>query len=224
MDDRSSPSLESFEDYVIPRSALTFRYFTPETRVAHMQAYMYDQCHSRFGTRHTWIGHLDVDEFLEIVDKPGTSMAEFLQGYEEYGAFGVQWITHNSNGIIKPALSVRSAFTSCIYDGPTADGGVSDNRHIKSFVQTKYFSGTESPHSFFLNESMYNVGENRDRVTFAFREPITRDKIALHHYGLKSKQEYEEKIMRSNGYDDPKTWDWCEFCVLDTRLVQRRNC
>jgi hypothetical protein len=216
MDDRSSPALENFEDYPIPRSAISFRYFTPETRTVSMQYHLYDECHARFGTRHRWIGFLDADEYLEIVDKPGTSMADFLRNYEGYGALGVQWIIHNSNGLLeKPAASVREAYTSCIHDG--AEGSASDNKHIKSFVQTKYYVKTESPHNFFLNSSMYTVGENKDRVTYAFREPITRQKVALHHYFCKSKAEYELKMARGNGADTPKEWDTCEWHRLKHR-------
>lgn len=58
---------------------------------------------------------------------------------------------------------------------------------------------------------MYTVGENKDRVTYAFREPITRHKVALHHYFCKSKAEYELKIVRGNGADTPKDWDTCEW-------------
>jgi hypothetical protein len=210
MDDGSSPALDNTEDYPIPRSAISFRYFTREKRTASMQYHLYDECHARFGTRHRWIGFLDADEFLEIVDKPGRSMAELLRGYEDYGALGVQWIIHDSHGLLeKPAIGVREAYTSCIQDGE--EGAASDNKHIKSFVQTKYYVKTESPHNFFLNSSMYTVGENKDRVTYAFREPITRHKVALHHYFCKSKAEYELKIVRGNGADTPKDWDTCEW-------------
>ena len=34
---------------------------------------------------------LDTDEYLEIVDRPGLSLAEFLVDYEDYGALGVNW-------------------------------------------------------------------------------------------------------------------------------------
>jgi hypothetical protein len=36
------------------------------------------------------------------------------------------------------------------------------------------------------------------------RNPITRDRIALHHYAVKSREEYEEKMHRGNGEDVPK--------------------
>ena len=57
------------------------------------------------------------------------------------------------------------------------------------------------------------VGERGDIANSEpFRLPIMRDRIGLHYYVAKSRQEYEEK-HRSNEMDDPKGevfWDGWE--------------
>ncbi|KAF3938780.1 hypothetical protein ABW19_dt0201959 [Dactylella cylindrospora] len=210
MDDGSVPALSNHQDYPIPRSTITFYYFTPSERPGsgRMQFKAYDTCHQQFGNRHKWLGFLDADEYLEITRSPGMSMAQFLRDYERYGALGVSWLTHNSNNRLhKSPVGNRKGYTSCIYDGEE-----SDNRHVKSFVQTKYYVEPTSPHSFRLNGSMVTVGENGDVVPYAFRTPITRDKIALHHYAVKSREDYEEKMARGTPTDHRKDDDWCE-CI-----------
>lgn len=175
------------------------------------QLHYYNECNRLYGHRHRWIGYLDADEFLEIVDRPGQSMAEFLHDYEAFGAVGINWIMHNSDGLLDRPPSVRPSFKSCIYDG--TDGSDSDNKHIKTFVQTRFYERALSPHDFQLNSSMFTVGEDGKQVVGPWRNPITRNKIALHHYFTKSKAEFEVKINRSNANDAPKDWDICK-CAL----------
>ena len=70
------------------------------------------------------------------------------------------------------------------------------------------------PHMWFLKEGYHTVGGHRDVVeSIAFRMPITRDKMALHHYVVRRREEYVEKIMKGNAMDDPKGeafWDAVE--------------
>lgn len=70
------------------------------------------------------------------------------------------------------------------------------------------------PHMWVLKPGYQRVGEKGDVVeSIAFRMPITRDRIALHHYVVKSREEYVEKMGRGNAMDDPKGeafWDAVE--------------
>jgi hypothetical protein len=204
MDDGSSPALDTFDTWSIPRSALSFRYFPLQSRAKYQQTKIYNFCNKHFGNFHDWIGYIDVDEFVEIVERPGQIMAGFLQQYEQYGAFGISWVIHNSNGLLKRPESVRKGFTKCVDDGPDSP----HTRHVKSFTQPKYTVEAESPHNFHLNESKIQVGENGDKFSHAWRKPVTTDKIALHHYVVKSREEMQQKIDRWQ--DTPKTWDFCK--------------
>ncbi|KAK8138265.1 hypothetical protein PG984_001645 [Apiospora sp. TS-2023a] len=133
------------------------------------------------------------------------SILRELEPVPHVGALGVNWQMHTSNGRLTRAESVRAAYTECIYDDPAHEGEGSDNKHIKSIVRVRDYERPINPHKFTLKGQQVTVGEHRDAVAhFAFRQPITRDRLSLHHYAVKSRQEYEEKVMRSNAMSAPK--------------------
>ncbi|KAK8049914.1 hypothetical protein PG994_011644 [Apiospora phragmitis] len=134
------------------------------------------------------------------------SILRELEPLPHVGALGVNWQMHTSNGRLTRADSVRAAYTECIYDDPAHRGEGSDNKHIKSIVRVRDYDRPINPHKFALRPpQQVTVGEHNDTVAhFAFRQPITRDRLSLHHYAVKSRQEYEEKIMRSNAMSAPK--------------------
>lgn len=68
-----------------------------------------------------------------------------------------------------------------------------------------------NPHKFATSEGSYTVGENGDHIdAYAWRRPITRSRIGVHHYAVKSREEYEQKMMRGNGMSDPKGEEFWE--------------
>ncbi|RDW59009.1 hypothetical protein BP5796_11933 [Coleophoma crateriformis] len=218
MDDGSEPPLSAMEDHEfgIPRSAITFNYQDRATREPKMQLVFYDQCLRKYGALHTWIAFIDGDEFLEVSSRNET-FRQILEEFEHdksVGGLGVQWRMHSSSGLLKKPESVRKAFTTCIFDDFEHDGLNSDNMHVKSIVKPSKTRGAWNPHLFWLETGFRNVGEHNDTITtMAWRQPITRDRLALHHYALKSREEYEEKMSRGNGMTDPKGeafWDRIE--------------
>ncbi|KAK7924063.1 hypothetical protein PG985_006117 [Apiospora marii] len=134
------------------------------------------------------------------------SILRELEPLPHVGALGVNWQMHTSNGRLTRAESVRAAYTECIYDDPAHRGEGSDNKHIKSIVRVRDYERPINPHKFALTPpQQVTLGEHGDAVAhFAFRQPITRDRLSLHHYAVKSRQEYEEKVMRSNAMSAPK--------------------
>ncbi|KAK6079285.1 integral membrane protein [Seiridium cupressi] len=213
LDDGSSPPLKaSLDTYGVPSSALTFVYYDETQRVGQMQYKMYNDCAQIHGQNHTWLAFIDADEFF---DTPGgESYESVLRDLEvnrghDVGALGVNWQMHTSNGQLHRAPSVRKAYTQCIYDDPDHDGDLSDNKHVKSIVRVRDYAGPINQHVFNLARGKITVGEDgKDIAHWAFRRPITRDRLSLHHYAVKSKEEYEEKMMRSNAMGQPKTWDF----------------
>jgi hypothetical protein len=208
MDDGSDPPIsQQLTDFGIPKSALTFHYQPRETRDEHMQVVFYQQCQEWFGDKHTWIAYIDGDEFLEATGNE--TVQDVLRSFdadESVGALGVHWKMHNSNGLLTRPKSARKGFTTCLWDSPEDYlGGTDDNHHIKSIVKTSKFLHYANPHKFDLRDGANTVTEHGDVVTtVAWRSPITRDRVALHHYAVKSRQEYEEKMARSNGMGQPK--------------------
>ncbi|KAH8197513.1 hypothetical protein TruAng_008334 [Truncatella angustata] len=211
LDDGSSPPLEdSLDTYGVPAEAVTFVYYDETQRVGQMQYKLYNDCAHNHGVNHTWLAFIDADEFL---DTPGGEPLEsVLRGLErdrgeEVGALGINWQMHTSNGQLFRAASAREAYTQCIYDDPEHGGDGSDNRHVKSIVRVRDYVSPINPHMFRLAPGKITVGEDGNKIDhFAFRQPITRDRLSLHHYAVKSKEEYEEKMMRSNAMGQPKDW------------------
>ena len=206
LDTGSQPPL-STQTYGIPSSTTTFEYFYDTDLDGKDRYHIYNECNRRFGSRHTWIGYLDPDEYLQMTGNE--TLIDLLKTYEhnqKVGALGVNWRVHTSGGLVKrPPEGDRKAFTECIIDDPKQD-----NRYVKSFIKTEYYKTAISPHIFALREDTITVGENGDKIKTAWRVPITRDKWALHKYGVKSKEQYLEKGQRGRGKDEPvdmEEWD-----------------
>lgn len=211
MDDGSNPPLSSVTDYGIPNSALTFHYYNASDRVPYMQLNIYNRCNEWYGKNHTWIAYFDADEFLEIT-APGETLRSILQGFElddTVGALGINWRMHSSSDLKARPESNRKSFTTCIYDDKENNGEASDNKHVKSIVRTSKFKNAGNPHIMNVVENTRTVGEDGKTIThYAFRQPITRNRLSLHHYAVKSFEEYEAKINRSNAMGDPKGWEF----------------
>jgi hypothetical protein len=208
MDDGSNPPLSEVPDYGIPREAITFHYYKPEEHTGYMQLVIYNQCNEWFGKNHSWIAYFDADEFLEQVTE--VTLKEKLQEFEKddtIGAFGVNWRMHTSSNLVNRPDDNRKAFLECIYDDPEHNGEQSDNRHVKSIVRTSKYGSAVNPHMFNLKDEARSVGEDaKDINSYAFRMPITRNLFSLHHYAVKSYEEYLMKLNRSNAMNDAKTW------------------
>lgn len=208
MDDGSQPPLSSVPDYGIPRTALTFDYQDPNARAPghSQQLRIYERCLEKYGEKHTWMAFIDSDEFFET---PGNeTLRQILTKFNanpKVGALGVNWQMHTSSGLLKRPESARKSFVHCLWDDPENGGVNSNNTHVKSIVKIEKALRPYNPHLWVLKDGAETVGENNDPiVSEAFRFPITRDRIALHHYAGKSREEYEAKMLRGNAMDDPK--------------------
>jgi len=112
---------------------------------------------------------------------------------------------HTSSGLLTRPESIRKGFTTCIFDDPENGGESSDNSHVKTIAKTQYVGPAINPHRFVTAPGTVSVGENGDEITTAaWRKPVTRHRLSLHHYAVKSRGEYEEKIQRGNGMTEPK--------------------
>lgn len=198
MDDGSQPPISILPNYGIPHSAITFTYIprTPiEQRPEPMHHHIYgNMCIKDYGKRHTWMAFLDADEFLEM--RNGQTLMQWLRDWERndtVGAVAAQWLTHNSAGLLtRPEGGARKNFDKCVVNDP--DG---ENKHVKMFVRTGLFQQVNNVHHIGTKDGYMEVGENGD-PTGPIRNPITYNKWALHHYGIKSRQEFIEKQDRGN--------------------------
>jgi hypothetical protein len=203
MDDGSKPPLSSY-DYPIPKEAITFVFYSEKNHKEHdNQLFLNSECQRLFGNKHTWIGYFDCDEYLEVI-RPEETLVGILKEMELenwIGALAVNWKIHTSAGLKNRAASIRAAFNMCIWDDPDHQGKGSKNNLVKSFVRTDFWGPNINPHVFRTTNGTITVGEHGKPWQWvsphAVRMPITRDRLALHHYMVKSREEYEEKMERS---------------------------
>ncbi|KAF8858994.1 hypothetical protein BDZ45DRAFT_742807 [Acephala macrosclerotiorum] len=200
MDDRSSPPLSSFNDWGIPRSALSFQYYDKNAQHPDMQTHIYSECQRLYGSLHSWIAFIDADEFFEA--RGGETLPSILREFdkdESVGALGVNWRLHSSANLTTRPKSMRQSFTTCPVDPEVIPEGEiqgwKDNRLIKSIVKTALFEKPLTPHLFQTLNGTRTVGEHGDIIEYGdgVRQPITRDRIGLHHYTVKSREQFEEK-------------------------------
>lgn len=187
--------------YPIPSHAITWEYQQPYVHSdvlgarEGIQEKYYTDCVHKYGSKHSWIGFLDVDEFLEMTGNE--TLSEFLRGWatnDTVGALSVNWKTHSSAGLLtRPAAGARKSFNRCIVDDPK-----NDNLKVKTFTRTDLFEGMDNCHCVSrLKNGTVQVGEHGDIVYHTCdRNPMTRDRWALHHYGPKSRGEFLQKQER----------------------------
>lgn len=220
MDDVSHPPLSTYDIdgyYGIPSEAITFTHFNEGERAAHggmMQEFLNDECNRRWGEFHDWIAYFDVDEYIGLMTDE--TLQEILQPFTDdpaVGAFGMMWWMHTANGHLHRQPSVRRAYTECMSDrNPEGiddeEYGV-DNEHIKSMVKPSlYNKNRDSPHDFNTLNGSVTVIENGDVLPHWWHRPPVRDRVVLHHYIVKSEEEYAEKQYRGNQGGTYRTWEY----------------
>jgi hypothetical protein len=217
MDDASDPPLSSVKSYgnLVPRSALTFHLYHDDKRRLRkrlpQQLAMYEDCMAIYGKKHTWMGFIDVDEFLGIhTTETMEGILRGMESHDEVGALAVNWRIHTSAGLVSRPESARRGFDVCVDD---EGDGEKFAGSVKSIVRTKYFEGLGgfSVHTFQLKNNTKTVGEDwvplnttQDGVALSWRMPSTRNRVALHHYMLRSREEFVEKMRGARG-DNPRT-------------------
>lgn len=108
-------------------------------------------------------------------------------------AVATQWLTHISAGFTyRPEGGARKNFDKCVVHDPNGE-----NKHVKMFVRTELFQQINSMHHIGTKDGYMKVGEHGD-PTRPWRIPVTHGQWALHHYGIKSRQEVIEKQDRGN--------------------------
>ncbi|KAF5873235.1 putative glycosyl family 2 protein [Botrytis fragariae] len=200
MDDGSDPPLSEMEDLGIPREHVTFQYFNKSEHTYYMQEHVYKLCVEKYRSNHTWMAFIDADEYLEMTGKE--NLNEFLESYEEdehVGAVYVSWMTHSSAGLLSRPKSVRQAYIDCVWDGE------GHNVLGKTIAKLSLYAGPNTVHQVRCKDGAIVVDENGIKAPVRRYSP-TRDRIALHHYALKSREEYQEKVDRGNAMSTPKNW------------------
>lgn len=173
------------------------------------QGWAYNDCIRRAKLFHKFAGFIDLDEFIILYnDGKRPNITAFLERYEEYGALAMNYVVMGSDGHrTRPSGGVLRNYRTCLQPSHP------DNRVVKTFANldhTRMMSGC--PHFVvFLNESTsYSVNERFERVLGEQSKNLARDKIAVYHYKIKSRDEFLGKIGRgrAGGYGEKDNTMW----------------
>ncbi|GAX73759.1 hypothetical protein CEUSTIGMA_g1210.t1 [Chlamydomonas eustigma] len=164
---------------------------------ATIQGQAYHNCLQQHSTQHTFMGFIDIDEFIVLYDKQLQSIDDLLKRYETFGGVSFYWRLLGSNGHVNsPSDSVIKAYQRCV---PLNN---SQNTQFKSFVNTAFKPTMYSPHraSFQLEASTsYLVDENAVKIASGRNKRSSHMKASVYHYATKSKQDFAAKGRRGGG-------------------------
>ena len=154
----------------------------------------YNDCLKRYKKESRWIGFVDTDEMVRVVN--GGKIPDLLKLYEDYAGLYMRWVIYDANGQIKKSdKPMRERFTRI---SPTdKDDGVG-----KTFVQTALMQSMIT-HNGYPYADFEVVDENGRAVqgASAWVANSTYDLICVDHYYTKSYEEWLEKMRR--GCCDP---------------------
>jgi hypothetical protein len=132
---------------------------------------------------------IDGDEF--IVPKSSDNVPQILEKYDQphIGSFNISWIMFGSNGLIdKPKNKlVIESYTKCM------DLQHIENRHTKAILikpGERTLCAGSNPHFMVYKKGFIAVSEDFTQVVNAFT-PHKSSSIALHHYCLKSLEDFK---------------------------------
>ncbi len=176
--------------------------------------------HMRKHSTVDWIAFFDTDEFLLL--RHDDSIADFLRRFDDdVNAIAVNWVLFNSGGQERyRAMPVIERFTESLRRSETY------GRSMKAIGRRQKLSGA-GIHRVQISEGRYVTPSGADAEFFTGQIMKTHDfaVAALHHYLVKSLEEFEEKRNRGHANSqDPER----KRMKLDSRFAEanvpgRRN-
>ncbi len=156
------------------------------------QTECYDHCLKTYGASFSWIGFIDLDEF--VVPKHYADLRLLLMQYEHVAGVALHWMQFGSNGHrTRPAGLQIENYTRSI---PTAEPG---NWHVKLFVQPSRIKYFYNPHMACCLPGHSIVNTAGQPVRAALSRPPVWDVCQINHYYYRSSQDWYQKMRRSRG-------------------------
>jgi glycosyltransferase involved in cell wall biosynthesis len=170
------------------------------------QGFAFQDCLLRSRGRHKWLAFVDADEYLVLTGE-NKNITSLLKEYEQFGGLAVNWrVFGSSRHVARPNLPVLQAYTQSIPDELN-----SDNIHVKHIVNMRFPARISStPHTFMYVRGKYAVTEQFRKCGTPFCSPVSVARIAVHHYLLKSEEEFRAKMARGGGSGSTKKMDFFE--------------
>lgn len=100
----------------------------------------YNDCYSRFGSKHAWMAFFDFDEFLCLPDRDRTgAVAAFLQDKTAYDCVLINWMNMTDSGLIhNDNRPLMERFTEPMqFDKAGIGGDFPENNHVKCIVRCR---------------------------------------------------------------------------------------
>lgn len=163
----------------------------PHTVGARPQRLAYE--HMRVHSTVDWIGYFDADEFLLL--RQDASIADFLARFgDDVTAIAINWVVFNSGGQERyRAVPVMERFTESLRRHDP------HNRSMKSIGRRERLSGT-GIHRVEVAEGRYvsPSGWDAEFSNGQIMRSIDTEVAVLHHYMVKSLEEFQEKRNRGH--------------------------
>ena len=171
--------------------------YLAEYRPVNKQQYLNEKCIREYGSSHRWLGAIDTDEFVVLVNNSARNLTEFLKQYEAYGGLRIGWIVYGSSGHVKrPPGGVLGNYDRCSGTESTASIPRSFKPY-KTIVQPRLSNFDNYIHDFGVKDAYPRVDEHLKEVDD--QHTYTYDKIAIYHFQVKSRDEFERKMKRGSG-------------------------
>ncbi|MBN8631313.1 MAG: glycosyltransferase family 2 protein [Rhodobacterales bacterium] len=149
--------------------------------------------HARKHSDADWLAFFDADEFLVL--HQDADIGGFLRRFgEDVAAVAVNWIVFGSGGQARyAALPVTERFTDAL------PAGAAENRTVKAIGRRARLSGT-GIHRVAVAEGRYVMPSGREAVFDGLTASVAPEVAvaALHHYAVKSLEEFGEKRARGH--------------------------
>ena len=157
----------------------------------------YYDCYERYGLEYDWISFFDIDEYLILEPKGGSTIQEFLENprFKVCDNIKINWRVFNDNDQLdfedKPLMERFPIETNYRYE----------NRHVKSTIRGKLnyknFKRNYSPHSIWSNLKTCSASGKRTNGPSPFLWPPDTKIASLNHYVTKSVREFFSKKYKN---------------------------
>jgi len=149
--------------------------------------------HARRYAEADWLAFFDADEFLVLQEDIG--IASFLARFDaDVAAIAINWIVFGSGGAqTYRAMPVTERFTDALPRDAT------ENRRVKAIGRRKMLSGT-GIHRVAVASGRYVTPSGEEAAFTGLTSTLAPDvgAAALHHYAVKSLEEFAEKRARGH--------------------------
>lgn len=185
------PMLDTIRQYV--SSGLVEYFFSDFSTIERPQLHVYSKCLADHGKHHMFMGFLDSDEFIVVVNK-SQSIPDVLRNYEKFGGLTLNWKRFGSSGHVKrPVGGILSNYKNCFKDF-----------RVKTVGNTNYcLQPKGNPHAFIYRDGYFAVDTEYNRIDGPWNLNISLpvpshvyDIMYINHYNLKSVEDYARKVAK----------------------------